>query len=170
VFPSGVTPSFLLLFLFVSSTLHHPFPFRFSPLSSCPDVPHPASFPGAQNDLPRPIYTLLHFNLLFSDRLPSCTSFQFLMVPELLWPLRFCSFPYILAAYSRTSTESPHCLVGPLFSLPVPLLSRRLSFLLCSSFHPSIDSDVFPYRRLFSFFQYYSGVIRSFFLFPRAAT
>ena len=56
---------------------------------------------------------------------------------------------------------------APLF--PFALLSRRHPFLLCSSFPPSIDSDVFSYRRHFSFFRFYSGVIHSSFLFPHAA-
>ena len=69
--------------------------------------------------------------------------------------------------YSRASIESPtHPPIAGRFSLsplfPFPLLSGRLSFLLCSSFPPSFDSDVFPYRRHFSFFRYYSGVISSF--------
>ena len=160
--------SFLLLygFSFPSSS-------AFSPLFPCPDVRLPPRFFSR-----------------FSERSPTscilCSILIFYFWPSTFLHLfsishssgvtlaspfrRFCSFHHILVPYYRTSTEHPIAWTAfsPLFHFPQ--LSGRLSFLFCTSFPPFIESDVFPYRRHFSFFRYYSGVISSSFLFPRAAT
>lgn len=156
--------SFLLLYIFPSSSAFHQFLLALTP--------PPLLFPVLRT-LSHVLYTVLHFNLLFFDRLPSCTSFQFLIVPELHWPLRSGVSVLFLTSSCHIHPPVPNppiCLDGSLSSLPFPPTVQAALLPLVFFISPSIDSNVFPYRRHFSFFTYYSGVIHSSFLFPRAAT
>jgi hypothetical protein len=173
VSPSGVTPSFLLLFLFVSAALRRPILFLFLSLSSYTDViPSLLLFPVFRM-LSHVLYTVLHFNPLFFRRSTFLRLFSIAQSSgvTLAPPLRrFCYFSHILVAYSRTSTKSLHCLEVALSLLPFPPTVQATLLPLVFFISPSIDSDVFPYRRHFSYFRYYSGVIPAYFLFPHAAT